>query len=563
MTRDFITRRSVLLHSAALGAMSALPGGSSRAQAPAASSAPKEFVEVDTLEGRLRGQRQNGICLFKGVRYAQPPVGKLRFKSPEPLAKWQGTRDALNFGHPALQVKGQVYGVNEPAPDEDCLVLNIWTPEVYDGKRRPVMFYCHGGGFVTGSGASQMQDGSNLARDNDVVVVETNHRLGIMGYLYLGELLGAEYESSANAGMQDIVEALRWTHRNIEAFGGDPANVMVSGESGGGAKTSCIYVMPSAAPYFHKASIESGPGVRMSPRDTAVQTSHWVLQKLGLSPNDAHKLLQVPAEQLLQVQLNPPPTASLGLTGGRRGIGASGVGGFGPLVDGHIIPAHPFDPVAPAISADKPLMVGSNRDEVVFFYLQSGDKSIFTLDEAGLARRMTDRFGANGAKLLAAYRQDRPDASPSQVAVAIETAGFAGAGSIAIAERKVAQGRAPVFMYLMTDHMGARVPGTDYPVGAMHAMDIRLKFKNLAQTEARMPSLTPEERADHERAAQNMSQMWATFARTGQPAASGQPAWPAYDLKTRATMMIEARCHVANDPYPAERKVWAELESGA
>jgi para-nitrobenzyl esterase len=553
-------RRALLVRTGALGVAAALvPAAWAASGDSSESSSRTEFVEVDTVEGRLRGQKEKGVAIFRGVRYAGAPVGKARFQAPPPLAKWRGVRDALVWGHPALQVRGQVFGVNEPAPDEDCLVLNVWTPAVNDGRKRPVMFYCHGGGFSTGSGASLMQEGSNLARENDVVVVQSNHRLGIMGYLYLGDVLGEPYASSANAGLLDIVAALGWTKRNIEAFGGDPANVMVWGESGGGAKTSCIYAMPSAAPYFHKASIESGPGVRMTEREQANRTTQWVLVKFGLTAKSAGKLLDVPADKLLEVQLNPPPNGSLSMTGGRRGIGASGVGGFSPVVDGRVLPAHPFDPVAPAISADKPLMVGSNRDEVVFFYMRSPDKSVFSLDEAGLNKRIGERFGANAQKVLAAYRKGRPDASPSEIAIAIESAGFAGAGSIAIAERKVAQGRAPVFMYMMTDHINATVPGTNYQIGAMHAMDIRLKFDNVAITESRQPSLTPEERADHEMAAKNMSHLWATFARTSQPAAPGQPAWPAYDLNKRATMMIAARCHVADDPYPAEREVWAQI----
>jgi para-nitrobenzyl esterase len=284
-----------------------------------------------------------------------------------------------------------------------------------------------------------------------------------------------------------------------------------------------------------------------------------VLGKLGLTPQTARKLLEIPAAKLLEVQLNPPPTGSLNPTGGRRGIGASGVGGFSPVVDGLVLPAHPFDPVAPAISADKPLIVGSNRDEVVFFQMLSPDKSVFSLDEAGLEERITGRFGANAPKLLAAYRRDRPDALPSEIAIAIESAGFAGAGAIAIAERKAAQARAAVFMYLMTDHINALVPGTNYQIGAMHAMDIRLKFDNLAAAEQRQRSQTPEEHADHEMAARNMSRMWAAFARSSQPSAPGQPAWPAYNLQTRATMMIASRCHVAEDPYAAERQVWTEI----
>lgn len=553
-------RRALLLQSVGIGVCSALVDRSWAESNPVdVPQAAREFAQVDTVEGRLRGMRENGVYQFRGVRYAGAPVGRARFKAAPPLAKWRGVRDALAWGNPALQVRGSTFGINEPAPNEDCLFLNIWTPAVNDGRKRPVMFYCHGGGFWIGSGASILQDGSNLALENDVVVVQSNHRLGMMGYLFLADVLGEPYAHSANAGLLDIVAALQWTQRNIEAFGGDPSNVMVWGESGGGAKTSCIYAMPSAERYFHKASIESGPGVRMTEREQASRTTHWVLEQLGLTPRQAHKLLDVPAEKLLQVQLNPPPNGSLGLYGGRRGIGASGVGGFSPVVDGLVLPSHPFDPAAPAVSADKPLIVGSNRDEIVFFHMTSPDKSPLILDEATLDARIAKLFGANAQKLLTTYRRTRPDASPTDIAVAIESAAFAGAGSIAIAERKAVQGRAPVFMYTMTDHINTTVPGTNYQVGAAHAMDIRLKFDNLAPAESRMRSLTEEERADHVLAAKNMSRMWASFARTSQPAAPGQPFWPAYDLDRRATMMIAAHCHVANDPYPAEREVWAEI----
>jgi para-nitrobenzyl esterase len=554
-----LARRALLKRAAAIGALAT---SSTWLPTPALASegATSELVTVDTVEGRLRGRREGDLVTFKGVRYAEPPLGGGRFLAARPLKSWQGVRDALQWGHPALQERGKVFGINEPAPDEDCLVLNVWTPAVNDGRRRPVMFYCHGGGFAVGSGASVLQDGSNLAREYDVVVVQSNHRLGIMGYLWLAEALGEPYASSANAGMLDIVSALSWTQRNIAAFGGDPHNVMVWGESGGGAKTSCIYAMPSAAGYFHKASIESGPGVRMTDRDTAALTTHWVLDQLGLAKSQAHKLLDVPADKLLSLQLNPPPGGSLWPRGGRRGIGASGVGRFSPVVDGLVLPAHPFDPVAPVISADKPLIVGSNRDEIVFFYMTSPDRAALSLSEEALVKHLAVRFGEHGARLLAVYRQSRPDASPSDIAVAIESAAFAGAGSIAIAERKASQGLAPVFMYQMTDHINAVVPGTDYAMGAMHAMDIRLKFDNLAAAESMSPSLTPEEHADHEKAAKNMSQMWATFARTSQPVALGQPVWPAYDLRSRQTMYIAANCHVADDPYPTERQIWADLD---
>lgn len=542
-------------HWAALGGVAMMSSRS--VQADDGNGAAPRHVTVDTSEGRLRGRSQGGVSQFRGVRYAAPPLGPARFGAPQPLASWTGVRDALAWGHPALQVPGQTFGIDEPAPDEDCLVLNVWTPAVGDGRRRPVMFYCHGGGFWTGSAASVHQDGANLARDHDVVVVQCNHRLGIMGYLFLGDLLGERHAEAANPGLLDIVAALAWTRRNIAAFGGDPDNVMVWGESGGGAKTSCIYAMPSAAPLFHKASIESGPGVRMTDREVANRTARWVLDRLGLSPGEAHKLFEIPAARLLDVQLNPPPNSSMGLLGGRRGIGASGVGGFSPVVDGLVLPAHPFEPGAPAVSADKPLIVGWNRDEIVFFHMFGPDKAIFALDEAGLVQRVRRLFGSSGDQLLSVYRRSRPDASPSAIAVAIESAAFAGAGAALIAERKASQQRAPVFAYVMTDHMHRHVPGTAYPIGATHAMDIRLKFNNLAPTEAQFPSISPEEKAEHQLAARNMSQLWATFAHTGQPAAPGQPAWPAYTLQERATMMIAARCHVERDPYRDERLAWS------
>jgi len=171
---------------------------------------------------------------------------------------------------------------NEPEPAEDCLFLNIWTPAT-DNRKRPVLFYSHGGGFVIGSGGSAGQDGANLARNFDVVVVQTNHRLGLLGFLYLDELAGSEYEGSGNQGILDIVAALEWVHKNISVFGGDPNNVMIFGESGGGAKTSCLYAMPEAAPYFTKASIESGPGIRMLTREMAAETSLG-LKGIGYRP---------------------------------------------------------------------------------------------------------------------------------------------------------------------------------------------------------------------------------------------------------------------------------------
>jgi para-nitrobenzyl esterase len=308
------------------------------------------------MYGRVRGAQGNGVVTFKGIPYGGSVSGPNRFKAAPPLQPWTGVRDALEFGPSALQPSG-----NRTNGSEDCLFLNIWTPAA-DGRKRPVMFYSHGGGFTTGSAAAPYQDGTNLARTWDVVVVATNHRLGLMGYVYLGELGGEEYATSGNQGLLDIRDGLKWVHDNIERFGGDPNNVMIFGESGGGAKTSCLYAMPSAARYFNRASIESGPGIRITPRDSAAATALMVLKELGLEKSEWRKLLEVPASKLVDVQVALGRNRSAGpLTqvGGRRGMsGNANPGGFGPVLDGQVMPNHPFDPIAPAISKDKPLMVG-------------------------------------------------------------------------------------------------------------------------------------------------------------------------------------------------------------
>ncbi|WP_420146597.1 carboxylesterase/lipase family protein, partial [Spirosoma sp.] len=349
---NLLDRRDFLAQLALTTAALTLPGGRVSAARKA-----DEFIVTDTTYGKLRGVRKDGVNLFRGIPYGGRTSGDRRFRRPAPLQPWTDVRDALEFGAPAIQPPRR----NEPAPSEDCLFLNVWTP-ANDNRKRPVMFYSHGGGFVIGSGASGGQDGSNLARNFDVVVVETNHRLGLLGFLYLDELAGSEYAGSGNTGMLDIVDGLKWVHDNIARFGGDPGNVMIWGESGGGAKTSCLYAMPSAAPYFNKASIESGPGVRMTPKDVAAETTAMLLKELGIAPKDWRKLLDVPASELLVMQNKLPFVPPFQEKNKSQGMMRRNYGGFGPVVDGGVLPRHPFDPVAPAISRNKPLLVGWNED---------------------------------------------------------------------------------------------------------------------------------------------------------------------------------------------------------
>jgi len=550
--RQFVTRMSL----AATGAL-VLPKSIYRSQAAAGGA----YVSAETVYGKIRGERVDGVSIFRGIPYAGRISGDRRFRCPAPLEPWTGVRDALRLGNPAIQPPHQTYGINEPDPAEDCLFLNVWTPAT-DNKKRPVMFYNHGGGFSTGSGGSTGQDGANLARFFDVVVVETNHRLGIMGYLFLDDIAGPEYAGSGNNGMLDIVAGLEWVNKNISSFGGDPSNVMIFGESGGGAKTSCLCAMPAAAPFFNKASIESGPGVRMTPREIAAQTTALVLKQLNISPRDWKRLLSVPVSDLLDLQyklpsLAPPPDA----VSKKRGLMESSVGSFSPVVDGRALPGHPFDPAAPGISKDKPLMVGWNEDEYTFFGMMAKDPDMFKVDFNSLEEKMKPMFGDESRLIIDTYRKTRPTASAADIMVAIGSISMMGLGSIDIAEKKAKQNGAPVYLYNFGYKSEVLIPGTDYPLGTPHAMDISFKFNNEVPPKDGTNGHSYFGGSKPERfiASHNMAELWTTFARTGKPAAKGAPEWPAYTLVTRPTMRIDVKCEVINDRFSEELKMWREI----
>jgi para-nitrobenzyl esterase len=522
--------------------------GFSRYRDPWSLGRVEEYVVVETARGKLRGVRDQGVSVFRGVPYAGTVSGERRFRRPGPLNAWTGVRDAVRLGPPSVQPGRETPRGDEPAATEDCLVLNVWTPAA-DGHRRPVMFYSHGGGFVTGSGGSRGQDGANLARNFDVVVVETNHRLGLLGFLFLDELAGEAYAGSGNNGILDIVDGLRWVRQNIEAFGGDPSNIMIFGESGGGAKTSCLYAMPSATSYFNKASIESGPGVRMLTREAAAATTARVLEQLSVTPSSWRRLLELSAADLLRIQTQFPPVPP-----NQARTARNGPGGFGPVVDGTTLPAHPFDPTAPAMSRDKPLMVGWNEDEYTFFAWERRDSTSFNLDFDGLRSRLEPRFGAATSRIIDTYRTSRPKATATDIYVEVQSVTMMGLGSIEIAEKKATQGGAPAYLYNFGYKSESKIPGTDYAMGTPHAMDIAFKFNNVGN-----PSFFSGARPERLVASRNMAEMWTTFARTGRPAAVGQPAWPAYDLVRRATMRIDATCEVIEDRHRAERELWKGL----
>jgi para-nitrobenzyl esterase len=516
-----------------------------------------EFIETETAHGRVRGIRKDGVNLFKGIPYAGRTSGDRRFRRAAPLDPWTGVRDALQVGPPAIQSPRR----NEPAPSEDCLFLNVWTP-ANDNRKRPVMFYSHGGGFVIGSGASASQDGSNLARNFDVVVVETNHRLGLLGFLYLDELGGSDYAGSGNMGMLDITAGLKWVHDNIGRFGGDPNNVMIWGESGGGAKTSCLYAMPEAAPYFNKASIESGPGVRMTPKDVAAETTAMLLKELNIAPKDWRKLLDVPAADLLTIQGKLPFVPPFQEKNRNQGMMRRNYGGFGPVVDGVVLPHHPFDPTAPAISRNKPLLVGWNEDEYTFFAWERKDTEFAKLDFDSLPKKLEPQYGADAGKIVDTYRKANPNASAPAIYVAVSSITMMGLGSVDIAEKKVKQGGAPVYLYNFGYKSEKKIPGTDYAMGTPHAMDISFKFNNeIPPRDGSEPkeSFFGGNRPERFVASRHFAELWTTFARTGKPAAKEVPAWPAYNLKTRPTMRIDAQCEVINNRFSEELALWRSV----
>ena len=507
-----------------------------------ASTAEMGLRPVETTAGKVRGATHNGIHIFKGIPYGASTAGANRFLPPRKVQPWTGVRDALQFGHQAPQ---NMHFTDVLAPQanpaegfsEDCLVLNVWTPGLGDGVKRPVMFWCHGGGFAQESGSWPWIDGEALARRGDVVVVTINHRLNVFGYLHLGDVGGEKYAASGNAGMLDLVAGLEWVRDNAAAFGGDPHNVMIFGESGGGAKVCTLLAMPAAKGLFHRAAIQSGAWLRGIEREEADRTARSLLKELGIAPQGIDELQKVPVEKLLAAHtgaMQPLPP--------RRGELRTG---YSPVVDGTILPHHPFDPGAPALAANIPILVGCTEYEATLFYVR--DEAAFSLDEAGLRARVGDMVGdADAERLIAIYSKARPGATPSDVFFRVVTDRIFRRDTIRLAERKSAQRAAPVYLY----YFAWKSPAMSGRLRAPHTVDIPFVFDNtdvpLVMTRS------PQAKS----LAAKVSGAWIAFARSGNPGHSGLPAWPAYDTEKRATLVFDNHCALVNDPAGAERKAW-------
>ena len=511
--------------------------------APAAPAVDPPRPLVKTGYGPVLGTRDSGVMVFKGVRYAASTEGR-RFQPAIAPERWTQPMDASDYGNDCPQIKGGdvplfASWANDRPDSEDCLFLNVWTRGLGDGKKRPIMVWLHGGGYVTGSGSSHGYDGVRLANRGDVVVVTVNHRLAGLGYLYLAGLTkDPRYADSGNLGSMDIVRALQWVHDNAAAIGGDPGNVTIFGESGGAAKVSTIMAMDSAKGLFHRAIAESGS---MSLKGFTQQIGTALASDLattaGLAPDRVDDLATMPLDQFIAAMIKS------------RSRGAN----FRPVVDGRSMTRQPFDPDAPAVSANVPLLVGTNRTEM---RLQGGlaDPHNFALAWEELAAKLKPVLGdLDPAPIIAGMRQAHPQADASEVFFQLATFRNYRGTAIAQAERKAAAGGAPVWMY----RLDWQTPVDGGRWKTPHALDIGFVFDNVAKS-ASMTGTGPAQ----QRLADLMSDAWVSFARTGNPNSKGLPQWPSYDTTRRATMIFDLPPHVVNDPDRAERMLLKVLPEG-
>jgi para-nitrobenzyl esterase len=525
--RDFITQASLL----------AMASGTMLKSALAADPA---FVFAETSFGRVRGVDVAGVKTFKGIPYGASTSGRNRFMPPVDPAKWTGVRDALQYGPSAPQHDPDAPGAAArlavatdglPAESEDCLVLNIWTPAVNDGQKRPVMFWCHGGGFATGSGSSSGTDGTNLARRGNVVVVSINHRLNVLGFTNLVEPLGRDFASSGDVGMLDIVHALTWVRNNIERFGGDPGTVMIFGQSGGGRKVSTLLTMPAAKGLFHRAVIESGATIKLVERDAAARVASRLLAKLALSSTQISDLQSLPVQKIM--------SAYFAVVRDMAGADQMTVG-FSPTMDGTIVSQHPYHPTASPVSADVPVMLGTTRTEMTL----SSDAAAFSLDEISMKKRVTDLIGEHAPPTIDVYRRANVGATPSDIYFLIASDYRYGAPAMKIAERRAALGKGPVYLYYFcweTPVEGGRLKSP-------HTMEIPFAFDNV-KVSARFTGGGQDAMA----LADKISDAWIAFARSGDPNTKKLPRWPAFNASERPTMVFNSVSKVVNDPLREQR----------
>ena len=516
-----------------------LAGAAFRSKADNVRSEP---VVASTQYGGVRGVSVNGVSVFRGIPYGGPTQGSARFLPPSKPAKWTGIRDARETGPRCVQAPGNLFlnpiigeyfrgsqdrtQLAQQRDDENCLVLNVLTPGLR-GKR-PVLVYIHGGGFTGGSSVLTLFADA-FPREQDVVLVGVNHRLNAFGYLFLGDLNNKF--AQGNAGQLDLIASLEWVRNNIAGFGGDPDNVTIFGESGGGAKISTLLAMPQAKGLFHKAIVESGSLLRVGARDQATATARAVLAKLGLDHNQTDRLQTIPASDLL--------TASSQVTG-------DPLLKLAPVIDGHSLKEQTWDPKAPDVSAGVPMIIGCCKDEGSLFALR--DEALFRLEDAGLLGRVI-KAGIpepTAKTLIASYRNDYPGDTPTATYFRMSTDRGARWNAIKQAERKLQQGKSNVFMY----YFAWDTPCADGKIKAFHTAELPLAMRLVRYPES-------------EQLSRQISGAWAAFARHGDPTHKGLPDWPRYSAADRATMIFKADASRAvNDPDRERRIALMDRPSG-
>ncbi|GCE21729.1 carboxylesterase/lipase family protein [Dictyobacter kobayashii] len=482
-----------------------------------------ENIIVDTSYGKLQGAQEGPVLTFKGVPFARPPIGALRFCAPELPEPWPGVRDATTYGPRALQALDPQLAA-EATVDEDCLYLNVWTPGLGQG-RRPVLVWIHGGALVSGSGSEPQYDGTKFAFDGDMIVVTLNYRLGAAGFLYLGDLLGEKYASSGNSGLLDIVAALKWVHDNIARFGGDPGRVTIMGESAGAMCVGALLALPAAQGFFQQAILESGAG--QTTRDTASATSFTrrFLAGLGLSAHDAKKLLTLSTDELLAAQIRFIQSESIG--------GVRHLRYFGPVVDGTTLPHYPLDAVAQGKGARVPLLLGTNRDEARLYMaldpqLTHPDRQI-----------LHTLFGSNSATAADAYATARQKHPPEEAWAIVLTDYLYRLGVIHLAREQAYQ-HLPVWLY--------RFDWDKTSHGAFHSLELPFVWNTLNRPHPLQIPFRFTFGAEEYALAEQMHAAWIAFIRNGNPNVTTLPPWPTYANDERETMLFNTVSRVVSLP---------------
>ncbi|MHB8104186.1 MAG: carboxylesterase/lipase family protein [Dehalococcoidales bacterium] len=501
----------------------------------------KENPIVVTKSGKIEGKYENDLYIFKGIPYAEPPVGELRWLQPQPIKKWDGIREAKEFGAIAPQTvmpMGPFGQMPQPPQSADCLFLNIWTPGL-DNSRRPVMVWIHGGAFTLGSGADPSYDTGVLPKRGNIVMVSINYRLGMLGFLRLINVTGGKIPATGNEGMMDQVLALKWVKDNIAAFGGGPDNITVFGESAGGMSIDTLMAMPSAKGLFHKGILESGSGDDAISLEDANVNSRIFLEAASIKEDDVKALRSLTPPQLLEIE-RKMLASPLG-----RGK-APHVTIVAPIIDKKIVINDSLKLAKKGHAKEIRTLVGSNLNEWKLFTMM--EPGFDQIDEVGVLKRLGNVVSVDNAKtLVAAYREARAKRGESTTPAEIFTAIFGDLmfrmPGVRLVEAQQANQQA-AYNYLFT----WKSPAMGGVLGACHGLEISFVFGNLID----MFSGTGPE-AD--KLAKCMQDAWLAFAHTGDPSCESIGKWPAYGSK-RMTMILDKNCHVELAPYDEERQAW-------